>query len=129
MATKNCIRCGRALTNPVSQKAGYGPVCLRKVRREEIRDCLEAEVVLVEKGKNEQIRELKAEVDALKILVHNKLAVFKTQQYNAPPSNPSSNGNGATKIPLMGADVDLNELRDNTLFQQYAAISNEGMVA
>ena len=31
-----CRRCGRALRHPVSQKNGYGPVCLEKERQEAV---------------------------------------------------------------------------------------------
>lgn len=26
---KKCMRCGRALKNPASMKAGYGPICIK----------------------------------------------------------------------------------------------------
>src|SRR5690606_6329970 len=29
--SRSCLRCGREITNPVSQLAGYGPECSRKL--------------------------------------------------------------------------------------------------
>ena len=33
----HCLRCHRALKNPASRSAGYGPICLAKIRAEEER--------------------------------------------------------------------------------------------
>ncbi|MCK5161934.1 MAG: hypothetical protein KAQ99_10200 [Candidatus Aureabacteria bacterium] len=110
---EKCLRCGRALSNPVSQKRGYGPVCARKVQREAIREDVEAQVVFEEKGKNEQIRELKEELAALKIIVHNKLASMTTHHYKPPPTGPTTQTNS---IPLMVGGWDVSELQTNPLF-------------
>lgn len=51
---EKCARCGRKLSNPISQQQGMGPVCFAKAKAESQVD--QPSLLLSERGENVAVR-------------------------------------------------------------------------
>ena len=105
--TKPCKRCGRILSTNLSLSRGFGPVCWEKEGK-----------FLAMPGRNQELAELKRELASLKAelraLQRSGFTNFKVvNPPNAHMTTPSHNGGS---IALMGADIDLDEVKSNPLF-------------
>lgn len=117
-----CKRCGRLLTADESIERGYGPICWKKLKVQELETEINAARAYDrEHSYKEEIQALRQEVKQLRATVH----AMQANSNGNPPSAPSNDSNGP-KIPLMVFPWDEKELETSELFEKARIAAETG---